>query len=197
VDGNWWLLKLSDDGQRLMWIRSGNSLGFGNLADGRHLLVVGDFQGYYRDVLLMNYSVDGNWFLADWYNNATLQPWTLVGNTRGFGNVVDGNHGFWVGRFGTVRDSLLMHSGSDGDWWRAVYDRAARALGWTHLDNTRARFGNLMDRQHLFFIGDLVEPYHDHVLFHYLQDGHWFLGYLPAGEDRMEWRWLQEVIVQP
>ena len=207
-DGNWWLLGLSEDQRQLHWRSVGNTRGFGNIVDGRHLLVAGDFgpprSVLYPDILLMNFWVDGNWFVGDWTNDGRdMLYWPPpLANTGGFGNLLDSRHGFWVGRFGTVtsHDTLLMYSSSDGDWWRIEYYWSTgpyRArLNWQRLGNTRG-FGNVFDGRHLFFTGQLIAPGKDEIMFNYLNDGHWFLGYLPIGPSRIEWRQLSEAIVQP
>jgi len=64
--------------------------------------------------VLFYYGGDSNWWLRD-FNAAN---WRLVGNTAGFGNMLDGQHPIWIGDFTGVRHSqVLFYYGGDSNWW--------------------------------------------------------------------------------
>jgi hypothetical protein len=72
-DGNWWLG--SHDGNQLRWTSAGNTLGFGQIWDGRPFWI-GDFNGNGRADVLFYYPGDGNWWLGS-HDGNSLQ-WTFV-----------------------------------------------------------------------------------------------------------------------
>ncbi|HEX9105404.1 MAG TPA: FG-GAP-like repeat-containing protein, partial [Polyangia bacterium] len=61
-DGNWWLG--ASDGAHLNWSQAASTSGFGNLLEGSHRVVVGDFDGNGKSDVLMYYNGDGNWWLG-------------------------------------------------------------------------------------------------------------------------------------
>ena len=135
---------------------------------------------------------DGNW----WRGVLTAEGlrWSTVGNTAGFGNLLDERHPMWVGDFdGDDRDEALFHYAGDGNWWLGgmSFGRAVRRLAWTGAGNTSG-FGHLLDRQHKFWTGRFTPPSadvgtRDEILFYYLEDGHWWLG----RHDGQELRWYR------
>ena len=70
-DGSWWLGTFT--GSQIGFTKAGNTVGFGNLADGGHPSWVGDFTGSGKAEILFNYVGDGNWWLG-----------TFAGNQIGF-----------------------------------------------------------------------------------------------------------------
>jgi hypothetical protein len=61
-DGNWWAAWLKAG--KLDWYRPANTRGFGNLLDGAHQFLQGDFDGLGKDEMLFYDRDDGNWWLG-------------------------------------------------------------------------------------------------------------------------------------
>ena len=59
-DSSWWLGDFAGGG----WHRVGNTAGFGNLNDGRHLFWTGNLSGKGNAQVLFYDVNDGNWWLA-------------------------------------------------------------------------------------------------------------------------------------
>jgi hypothetical protein len=62
-DGNWWLGSHAGPGGQLQWSFAGNTLGFGQVWDGRPFWT-GDFNGDGRTDMLFHYPGDGNWWFG-------------------------------------------------------------------------------------------------------------------------------------
>ena len=166
-DGNWWLGAISRAG--LQWTNVGNTAGFGNLLDGAHPLWTGNFTGTNRTDLLFNYTGDGNWWLGRFVGGSLT--WNLAATT-GFGNLLDGSHPTWIGRFGTsARTQILFYYNGDGNWW--LGDMSGTTLRWTRVSNTLG-FGNLLDGRHPLWQSDFGGEGRDSLLFHYANDGNWW-----------------------
>jgi hypothetical protein len=84
-------------GPEVVWKQLGNTAGFGDLLDGRHLIFCGRIDASYQDSILFNYVADGNWFHGTGISDRL--DWQLVGNTRGFGDLADSKHLFRQGYF--------------------------------------------------------------------------------------------------
>jgi hypothetical protein len=56
--------------------------------------------------------------------------WSLVSNTAGFGNLLDGQHPIWIGDFtGANRAQVLFYYQGDGNWWLA--DISGGQMQWS------------------------------------------------------------------
>jgi hypothetical protein len=169
-DGNWWLGTIT--GNQLTWSNVGNTVGFGNLADGAHPSWIGDFIGSGRAQILFNYVGDGNWWLGT--ITANQLTWSNVGNTVGFGNLADGAHPSWIGDFiGSGQAQILFNYVGDGNWWLGTV--AGAALSFANVGNTKG-FGNLADGAHPSWTGDFIAAGKLQILFNYVGDGNWWLG---------------------
>ena len=180
-DRTWWLVTLPTAGAQFAWSNVGETGGFGNLLDGHHPMRVGDFDGNGRDELLFHSRADGNWWMGSL--EADALTWQRIGNTSGFGDLLDGNHPLWTGGFSVDgQDELLFHFTGDGNWWRGRL--VAGELLWTLVGNT-AGFGNLADGHHPTWNADFDGDGRTNLLFHFTGDGNWWLGTL-AG-DALHW----------
>ena len=103
-DGNWWLGNTA--GGSLQWTLVGNSVGFGSLTDGKHPTLTADFTGAGHAQLLFYYAGDGNWWLGD-MAGGQLQ-WTLVSESAGFGDLMDGQHPTWAADFSGVGHAQIL-----------------------------------------------------------------------------------------
>jgi hypothetical protein len=179
-DGHWWLRDMQDG--TLNWSLVSQSAGFGNLLDGQHPIWIGDFSGVGHAQVLFYYKGDGHWWLGD-MQGGTLN-WSLVSQSAGFGNLLDGQHPIWIGDFtassisGPPRAQVLFYYKGDGHWW--LGDMQGGTLNWS-LVSQSAGFGNLLDGQHSIWIGDFSGVSHAQVLFYYKGDGHWWLGDMQGG----------------
>lgn len=158
-------------GHELTWHLVGNTRGFGNLLDGHHPVYIGDFTGAGRQEVLFYYNGDSNWWLGTITGGAL--NWQLVGNTRGFGNLLDGSHPVHIGDFsGVGHQQVLFYYGGDSNWWLGSI--AGGSLGWQFVGNTQG-FGNLLDGQHPVWTGDFSGVRRTQVLFYYAGDSNWWL----------------------
>src|SRR6266446_1283021 len=99
----------------LNWAFCANAL-FGDVGDSDHRLWQGDFTGSGKTQILFYYRGDGNWWLGT--VSGTTLTWQLVGNTTGFGNLLDGSHPIWIGDFaGVGRQQVLFYYRGDSNWW--------------------------------------------------------------------------------
>jgi hypothetical protein len=147
---------------------------------------VGDFTGVGHSQLLASYMVwypDDNWWLGSADAAGNLQ-WSLVGNTAGFGHIIDGRP-FWVGDFTDAghRSQLLFYTPGDHNW-RLGSMNAAGQLQWSLAGNT-AGFGRLNDGRP-FWIGDFTGAGRSQVLFYYPGDFNWWLGSVDAA-GKLQW----------
>ncbi len=172
-DGDW---TLGEGGVIWRWV--GNSNHLGNVGDGRPILVGAFSPGSTRAELLFYTPGDHNWYLGRLNANLKLE-WTLVGNTKAFGDLHDGRP-LWAGRFcGGTEDHVLFYCPADANWWLGHLDSSGQ-LAWKLADNT-ATFGNLNDGRPIWighFGGGGAS-----VLFYYPGDHNWWLGeFTTAGE---------------
>jgi hypothetical protein len=124
-DGNWWLGSM--DGSELAWTFAGNTLGFGQVADGRPFWVA-DLTGDDRDDVFFYFPGDDNWWVGT-HAGGQLQ-WSLAGNTVGFGHGINDGRPFWTGRFSrNDRAQVLFYFPGDGNCWLATHD--GNAFSWT------------------------------------------------------------------
>lgn len=115
-DGNWWFGWIEGHGysSAMKWKLVGNTRGFGNLTDGYHLHISGDFDGDGRNEILMYSSKDG-----DWYNLKTHK----IGNTQGFDNLADYNHEVVPDKFtGAAKLELLASRYSNRKVWHITVE---------------------------------------------------------------------------
>jgi hypothetical protein len=120
----------------MRWSLVGNTAGFGNLADGRPIWS-GDFEGQGRSGVMFYYPGDGNWWFSS-LNGGQL-AWSLVTNTKGFGNLADGRP-IYVANFSKPKqiDALFFHP-ADNNWW--LGSAVNGPLQWSLSGNT-AGFGS-------------------------------------------------------
>ncbi|HTJ47204.1 MAG TPA: FG-GAP-like repeat-containing protein [Kofleriaceae bacterium] len=167
-DGAWWL-GLSD-GSSLTWQNAGNTSGFGDLLDGGHQIVTGDFNGDQKTDVMFHWAGDGNWWLGT--SNGASLTWKLAGNSAG--DLQDGAHRLFVGDYtGDGKTDLLVYAKSDGSWTMGVSD--GTSLTW-HSAGNSSGFGNLLDGSHPFFEGDWNGDGKRDLMFYYVGDGTWWMG---------------------
>jgi hypothetical protein len=130
-DGNWWLGDIVAG--QLQWSLVSQSAGFGNLLDGQHPIWISDFTGARRAQVMFYYAGDGNWWLGDMFGGQ-LQ-WSLVSQSAGFGNLIDGQHPIWIADFvGAGRAQILFYYAGDGNWWLGTHGGAN--IIWDFIGNT-------------------------------------------------------------
>jgi hypothetical protein len=186
-DSEWWSLDMTrphaySNVHRPVYL--GNTVGFGNLLDGRHLICWGKFLPYagtydYPQCLMYS-SADGDWWVMRF---GTPFLWDHIGNTKGFGNLSDRWHLNLLGDFnGDGRHEILMYSSVDGDWWllRLTPAPSGHGMGYykitwdPRLGNTRG-FGSLTDGKHLNLVGDFNKDGRDEILMNSSVDGDWWI----------------------
>lgn len=134
-DRNWWLGQFNAVGS-LTWKLAGNTVGFGQVWDGRPFWV-GDFTGDGKSEVLFYYPGDKNWWLGQ-FNAAGSLSWVKAGNTAGFGQVWDGRP-FWIGDFtGEGKQDVLFYFKGDGNWWLGRLSTGQ--LSWNLAGNTGRPF---------------------------------------------------------
>ena len=130
-DQNWWLGRPPAPTGPLAWSLAGNTVGFGQIWDGRPFWI-GNFSRADRAQVLFYYPGDDNWWLGS-HDGNQLQ-WSFAGNTAGFGHIWDGRP-FYVGNFGRPdRAEMLFYYPGDGNWWLGSHD--GNQLRWSFSGNT-------------------------------------------------------------
>ena len=117
-DHNWWLGDLQ--AWQLNWGTTpiGNTVGFGPLLDDEHSIWIGDFAQLGHPQVLMYYQGDDNWWLGDLQAGKLNWGTTPIGNTFGFGPLLDGEHPIWIGDFAQLgHPQVLMYYQGDHNWW--------------------------------------------------------------------------------
>jgi hypothetical protein len=100
----------------LQWSLVSQSGGFGNLIDGQHPIWIADFTRAGHAQVMFYYRGDGNWWLGDMVGGQ-LQ-WSLVSQSGGFGNLIDGQHPIWIADFtGSGHAQVMFYYSGDGNWW--------------------------------------------------------------------------------
>jgi hypothetical protein len=192
-DGNWFLGRY--DGTALQWCQAGNTAGFGSLLDGDHILLgpspAPQFRGRSFVVsgqanFLFHYTRDGHWFSAsairNWPTcNNTPLVWTLIGDTPGFGNLLDGTHSVWLADFdGDGNTDVLFYAALDGNWWFST-SPGSGSLVFKVVSNTK-EIGGLPDGDHEVFTGDFAQVGHDAVVIHSYSNASWWIGNFEGGQ---------------
>jgi hypothetical protein len=142
------------------------------------LLQFGDFTGDGRTEMLRYVASDGNWWLGR-FSGEKLE-WKLAGNTKGFGNLLEGRR-FWIAHFidGYQLD-LLFYNPGDGNWWLGRF--SGEKLEWKLVNNSSG-FGSLMDKP--FWTGNFLGAGQIDLLFYAPLDGNWWLGRIE--EMKLQW----------
>ena len=170
----------------LTWSNIGDTIGFGQIGDGRPFWV-GNFSGASSSEILFYTPADGNWWLGRVAN--TQLQWSLVSNTLGFGQIWDGRP-FWVGNFSRAdRSEILFYTPADDNWWLGSWDGAS--LSWTLAGNT-AGFGHSINDGRPFWIGDFNGDGRSEVLMYYPGDGNWWLGSHNGGV--LQWSFVSNTL---
>jgi hypothetical protein len=141
---------------------------------------VGDFTGSGHTEMLFYTPQNGDWQLGHFSD--THMHWTLVGNTSGFGNLLE-DHRFWLGHFtNPTQIDLLFYTVADSNWWLGRF--SAMQLRWSLACNT-SDFGDLNDDRP-FWVGDFLGTKHDDLLFYTPGDSNWWLGHFSASQ-QLKW----------
>ena len=170
-DGNWWLG--ASDGATLTWSQAGNTSGFGNLIEGSHRVVVGDFDGNGKSDVLMYYNGDGNWWLGA-SDGATL-TWKQFGNSPAAGgDFADLRHRIFAGDYdGDGKSDVAVYDSSDSSL------RIGRSDGTTltfHAAGTATGVANLLESNRLLYGGDYDGNGKSDFLSYGAADGNWRVG---------------------
>src|SRR2546421_98089 len=149
-DGHWWLSeKARRQGQG--W-RARQSACLGNTNDSDHPIWIADFTGSGHAQVMFYYHGDGHWWLGN-MAGGQLQ-WSLVSQSAGFGNLIDGDHPIWIADFtGSGHAQVMFYYRGDGNWW--LGDMVGGQLQWS-LASQSGGFGNLIDGQHSISIDDFT-----------------------------------------
>ena len=149
ADGSW-SLGISS-GTALTWKAAGSTGGFGNLLDGSHAFYDGDFDGDGKMDVLFFYNGDQNLWLGR--SSGAALSWAQLGNTSGYGNLIDHGHRLLAGDFdGDHKTDLLFTYAGDGSWWLGI--SSGTALTWGNAGNTAAA-GSFVDLNHRLFTADV------------------------------------------
>ena len=168
-DGNWWVGTLANG--QLTWQNAGNSAQFGNMADGRPLLMA-DFDGTGRHVFLSYYPAQNNWWLGTMASGSLV--WSVVGPSPTFTPLPGAR--FFSGYFrGVFQSDLLVYSPLDLTW--RVGTMTNGRLVWSVAGNS-AQFGILTDGRAL--VGGRFTAAAAGILFQSPVDSSWQLGTLDA-----------------
>jgi hypothetical protein len=173
-DGNWWVGTLNNN--QLTWQNAGNTAGYGNMADGRPLLM-SDFDGTARHVFLFYYPAQGNWWLGTMASGTFA--WKVVAPSPTFAPLPGAR--FFSGYFrGVFQADLLVYTPYDLTW--RLGSLATGKLVWTVAGNS-AQFGNLADGRAL--VGGRFTASAAGILFQ-MPDSSWRLGTLDSN-GQLQW----------
>lgn len=135
-DGNWWVGTLNNG--QLTWKNVGNTAGFGNMADGRPL-VMADFDGTGRHVFLTFNPGQNSWMLGTMASGNLV--WSAVTQGATFAPLPGAK--FFSGYFrGVFQSDLLVYTPQDLTWHLGTITNGK--LVWSVVGNSAA-FGILTD----------------------------------------------------
>jgi hypothetical protein len=178
-DGNWWLGEMG--GGKLNWNLVTENARFGNLLDEEYASWVADFTGAGHAQVMFYNSGDGNWLWGDMEGGKL--KWTVVSQSAGFGNLLDGNHPIWIGGFsGAGHAQVMFYNSGDGNWW--LGEMGGGKLNW-NLVTKNARFGNLLDEEYASWVADFTGAGRAQVMFYNSGDGNWLWGDMEGG--KLKW----------
>lgn len=181
---NWQLGTFNDSTQKLDWKRAGNTSVFGNLLAG-HKFWIGNFTRSDRSQVLFYYPGDQNWWLGNYRDSTGQFDWSSMGNTSGFGNLLNGQM-FWTGKFSrSDRTQILFYYPGDQNWWLEDYNQTSRQFKWSRVGITNG-FGNLLDG-HKFWVGGFSRSDRSQILFYYPGDQNWWLGSYNDSTHLLDW----------
>jgi hypothetical protein len=149
ADGTIWLGISS--GTSLAWTSASSVGGFGDLLDGAHAFLDGDFDGDGKKDLLFYYNGDGSlWFGRS--NGATL-AWSQMGNVSPFGNLIDSGHRLAASDFnGDGKTDLVSYFAGDGTIRFGL--SSGTGFTWSVASNVSGS-GNLIDWNHRLYPADV------------------------------------------
>lgn len=142
-------------GTALTWYSAAGVGGFGNLLDGSHQFVDGDFDGDGKEDMAFYYNGDGSVWVGK--SSGTALTWGNYGSASAYGNVVDYNHQLMAGDFnGDGKTDIAFYSysataSSNGVWFGLS---SGTGLTWSSASNT-ASSGNLIDWYHRLYTADV------------------------------------------
>jgi hypothetical protein len=166
-----WFMGLSD-GTNLTWHKAGNTSTLGDMIDGKHAFYSGDFNGDGKTDVLIYGNADGSFRLGS--SDGVNITFSLMNNASGFGDLLDGTRRTFTGDFtGDGKTDVLFYYNGDGKWWLGA--STGSGLSWNN-PYTNTGFGNLLDGNHSFYIGDFTGDGKADVVFYNNGDGHWWLG---------------------
>lgn len=168
-DGNWWVGTLNNN--QLTWQNAGNTAVYGNMADGRPLLMA-DFDGTARHVFLSFNPAQNNWMLGTMASGTLV--WSVV--TGGSNYIPLPGTRFFSGYFrGVFQADVLAYSPLELTW--RIGTLVNGKLVWNVVGNS-AQFGNLADGRAL--VGGRFTAAAAGILFQSPQDASWQLGTLDS-----------------
>jgi hypothetical protein len=171
ADQNFWLGR--SDGNTLTWSGIGNASGFGNLIDGGHRLLSGDFNGDHKTDLLFHYAGDGHWWLG--ISNGSGFAWSQAANTSGAESFLDLNHRLFTADVdGDGNADVVSYDAGTGNWIAGHSD--GHSLTWKAAGSTTAP-GDLADMSHLLWLGDWDGDGKQEPLAYYGVDGSWSMSH--------------------
>ncbi len=103
----------------------GSSMPLGRLKDANHVVRTGDFTGTGRTEIVLYSNGDSNWWRGA-FDGVTLN-WYLDGNSRGFGDLLDGKHTILIDAFregvvGRAHDEMLVYDATAHAVQLGVFD---------------------------------------------------------------------------
>ncbi|HWE26847.1 MAG TPA: VCBS repeat-containing protein, partial [Polyangia bacterium] len=162
----------ASNGTTLTWTQAASTSGFGNLLDGSHRVLVGDFDGNGKSDVVMYYNGDGNWWLGA--SDGAHLAWQQAGSSAAAGNLADWSHRLFVGDYdGDGKSDVAAYDSDDGSF------RVGRSDGTTltwHAAGSVTGVGNLVEMDHLLYGGDYDGDGKSDFLSYGAGDGNWRVG---------------------
>lgn len=154
-DGDVWfgITTVSASGTTLTWDNASSVGGFGDLLDGSHAFLDGDFNGDGKQDVGFYYNGDGNVWLG--ISNGTTLSWQNAGSLSANGNVIDYDHRLVTGDFnGDGATDLAFYSATNGNISIGLSNKGSGApsFAWATASTTAK---NLIDWNHRLYNADV------------------------------------------
>jgi len=160
------------DGKTFNWHVASNTTGFGDLLDFNSEIFTGDYNGDKKTDVAFYHPGDGNWWIGQ--SNGSAFVWDFAGNTSGFGDLLSPNIHMYQGDFdGDGKTDVGFYFNGDSNWW--VGQSNGATFTWRVASNTTG-FGDLLDGNAAFFMGDFNGDKKTDVTFYHPGDGNWLTG---------------------
>ena len=156
----------------LTWDDASSVASYGDLLDGSHAFLDGDFNGDGKADVFFYSNADGNLWLGE--STGTTLDFSNVGNVAGFGNLIEYDRQLVSGDFnGDGSTDLAFYFSGDGSTWLGI--STGTAFNWSRASTTPTST-NLIDWNHRLLTADVNGDGKLDFLSYDAQAGAWSVG---------------------